>query len=75
MNSRIKNVVCGCPRTEDGSKELQYDCGDVTVHGPEEERRPRKGGDESKYSKGFQVGARVWKERESAVIGEVSGLE
>ena len=70
MNSRIKNVVCGCPRTKDGSKELQYDCGDVTVHGPEEERRPRKGGDESKYSNGFQE-----RERESMVIGEVFGLE
>ena len=49
----------GCPRNEDGSKELQYDCGNVTVHGPEEERHLRKGGNESKYSKGFQVGARV----------------
>ena len=51
--------MCGCPRTKDGSEELQYDCGDVTVHGPKEERCLRKGGDESKYSKGFQVGARV----------------
>ena len=54
---------------------MQYDYGDVIVHKPEEERRPRKGGDESKYSKGFEVGARVWRERKSAVIGEVSGLE
>ena len=51
--------MCGCPRTDDGFEELQYDCGDVTVHGPKEERCLRKGGDESKYSKGFQVGARV----------------
>ena len=51
--------ICGCPRTEDGSKELRYDCGNVTTHGPEEERHPRKGGYEPKYSKGFQVGAKV----------------
>ena len=51
---------------------MQYDCGDVTIHKPDEERRLRKGGDESKYSKGFQVGER---ERERVVIGEVSGLE
>ena len=44
---------CGCSRIEDGSEKLQYDCGDVIVHKPEEERRPRKGGDEIKYSKGF----------------------
>ena len=65
--------VCGCLRTKDGSEE--YDCGDVIVHKLEEERRLRKGGDESKYSKGFQVGARVWRKRELMVIGEVSGLE
>ena len=44
---------CGCSRTEDGFEELQYDRGNVTVHGPDEERRLRKGGDESKYSEGF----------------------
>ena len=43
----------GCPRMEDEYEELQYDCGDVIVHGPEEERRSMKGGDELKYSKGF----------------------
>ena len=69
------HASCGCSGTEDGSEELQYDYGDVTVHGPEEKRRPRKGGDESKYSKGFQVGAKVWRERESVVIREVSDLE
>ena len=50
---------CGCSRTEDGFEELQYDRGNVTVHGPDEERRLRKGGDESKYSEGFQGGAKV----------------
>ena len=66
---------CGCSMTEDGFEELQYDCGDVTVHELEKERCSSKGGDESKHSKGFQVGARVWRERESVVIGEVSSLE
>ena len=54
---------CGCPRTEDESEKLQYDCGDVTIHKLDEERRLRKGGDESKYSKEFQVGERE-RERE-----------
>ena len=63
--SKFNNENCGCPRTEDGSEELQYDYGNVIVHGPEEERRSRKGGDELKYSKGFQVGPRVWREREN----------
>ena len=63
------NASCGCPGTEDGSEELQYDFGDVTVHGPEEKRCPRKGGDELKYSKG------ITRERESVAIGEISRLE
>ena len=56
-------------RTEDGSEELQNDYGDVTVHEPEGERHPRKGGDESKYSKG------ITRERASMAIGEVSSLK
>ena len=44
---------------EDGSKELQYNCRDVAVHGLEEESRPRRGRDESKYSEAFQVGTRI----------------
>ena len=57
--SKFNNENCGCPRTENGCEELQYDCGNAIVHGPEKERRSRKGGDELKYSKGFQVRARV----------------
>ena len=49
----------GCPRTEDGSKELQYNYGDVVVHGLEEEIRQRRGRDESKYFEAFQVGTRI----------------
>ena len=63
-----KNTYCGYLRTEDGSEELQYDYGDDTVHGPEEERRSRKGGGESKYSKG------ITRERESIAIEEDSSL-
>ena len=62
VSKTITNILrgyCGCPRTEDGSEKLQNNCGNVIVRGPEEERRPRKEGDESKYSKGFQVGAKV----------------
>ena len=39
--------IYGCPRTKDGSKELQYNWGDVIVHGPEEENSPRKGRNKS----------------------------
>ena len=66
----LKYTSCGCPRTEDEFEELQYDFGNVTVHGPGEERHSRKGGDESKYSKGFQMGARVWR-----VKGRASGYK
>ena len=66
---KFNYLTCECPRTEDGFEELQYDYGDVTVHGPEEERCPRKGGDESKYSKG------ITRERESMAIGKFSSLE
>jgi len=55
----LKHNICGCPRTEDGYEELPYNCGDVAVHGLEEERHPRRGRDESKYSKAFYVGARI----------------
>ena len=51
--------VGGCPRIEDGSEELQYNYGDVAVHGPEEESRPRRGRDEPKYFEAFQVGTRI----------------
>ena len=47
---------------------MQNDYGDVTVHELEEERHPRKGGDESKYSKG------ITREREAVAIGEDSSL-
>ena len=47
---------------------MQYDYGDDTVHGPEEERRPRKEGDESKYSKW------ITRERELVAIEEDSSL-
>ena len=59
----------GCSRTEDGSEELQYDYGDVTVHGLKEGRRLRKGGDKSKYFKG------ITREREATAMGEVSSFE
>ena len=49
----------GCPRTEDGSEEVQYNYGDVVVHGPEEESCLRRGRDESKYSEALQVGTRI----------------
>ena len=45
--------IWGCPRTKDGSEELQYNWGDVTVHGPKKESSPRKGRNESRYSKAF----------------------
>ena len=66
----IKTMLhnCGCPRIEEGSKGLQYYYEDVTIHGPKEERRPRKEGDELKYSKGFQVGTRFWRERKRISI-------
>ena len=53
------NYLCGCPRIEDGSEELQYNCGDVTIHRPEEENRSRRGKDESNYFEAFQVGVRI----------------
>ena len=61
----MKHNICECPRTEDGYEELPYNCGDAAVHGNaavhelEEERHPRRGRDESKYSKAFYVGARI----------------
>ena len=63
-----------CPRTEDGSEEVQYNYGDVVVHGPKEESCLRRGRDESKYSEAFQVGTRIWRERFNGHRG-ISSLE
>ena len=52
------------PRTDDGYKELPYNCEDAVIHGPEKERRLRRGRDKLKYSKAFQERERE-REREN----------
>ena len=67
----IYNSNCGCPRTENEVKELQYKYGTAVVHGPE------KRGEQGMSQKTLRCSRSKegYEERESVIIGEVSSLE